>query len=82
MYVEDSDDDRLKGPMVGVGNKSTQKIRKMIQKHFLTGLPWSIAQEKVVSFDFCIIQRLGNWKRGMENSMEDSTLGQTYVNLR
>ena len=30
MYVEDSDDDRLKGPMVGVGNKSTQKIRKMI----------------------------------------------------
>lgn len=41
----------------------------------MTGLPWSIAQEKVVSFDFCIIQRLGNWKRGMENSLDDSTLG-------
>ncbi len=43
MYCEDSDDERLKGPVVGLGNKSTQKIRKMIQKHFVTGFPWSIA---------------------------------------
>ena len=43
MYCEDSDDERIKGPMVGTGNKSTQKIRKMIQKHFITGYAWSIA---------------------------------------
>ena len=43
MYCEDSDDERLQGAVVGEGNKSTQKIRKMIQKHFITGLPWSIA---------------------------------------
>ena len=43
MYCEDSDDERIKGPMVGIGNKSTQKIRKMIQKHFITGFAWSIA---------------------------------------
>ena len=55
MYCEDSDDERLKGPVVGLGNKSTQKIRKMIQKHFVTGFPWSLAQEKVVNFDFIMI---------------------------
>mgnify|MGYP000950051862 CR=1 FL=1 len=55
MYCEDSDDERLKGPMIGEGNKSTQKIRRIIQKHFITGLPWSIAQEKVVNFDFVVI---------------------------
>ena len=38
MYCEDSDDERIKGPMIGLGNKSTQKIRKMIEKHFITGL--------------------------------------------
>ena len=82
-YCEDSDDDRLKGPQIGEGNKSTQKIRKMIQKHFLTGHPHSIAIDKcVVNFDFVVIQRLGNWKRGMENSLEDCTLGQAYTNLR
>ena len=70
-YCDDSDDDRLKGPMIGEGNKSTQKIRKMIQKHFMTGHPWSIASDKIVNFDFVIIQRLGKWKRGMENSLEE-----------
>ena len=83
VYCEDSDDDRLKGPMIGEGNKSTQKIRRMIQKHFVTGLPHSIALEKaVVNFDFVVIQRLGNWKRGMENSLEERTLGQAYLDLR
>ena len=82
-YCEDSDDDRLKAPQIGEGNKSTQKIRRMIQKHFITGLPHSIALEKVVvNFDFVVIQRLGNWKRGMENSLEECTLGQAYMNLR
>ena len=30
MYVDNSDDERITGPVVGLGNKSTQKIRKMI----------------------------------------------------
>ena len=45
MYIENSDDERITGPVVGIGNKSTQKIRKMIQKHFMTGFQWSIAAE-------------------------------------
>ena len=30
LYIEGSDDERLQGPIVGEGGKSTQKIRKMI----------------------------------------------------
>jgi hypothetical protein len=50
----------------------------MIQKHFLSGFPWSITTKKEINFDFVIIQRLANWKRGLENSLGDRTLGQAY----
>jgi hypothetical protein len=34
-------------------------------------------------FDFVIITRLGNWKRGLENSLgETNTLGHAYLNMR
>ena len=71
MFCEDSEDERITGPMIGIGNKSTQKIRKMIQKHFITGMQWSIAQVKVINFDFVVIQKLGNLKRSMNNSLEE-----------
>jgi len=47
----------------------------MIQKHFLTGYPWSIITKQVISGDFLIIQRLGFLKRGLENSLGDHNLG-------
>ena len=53
----------------------------MIQKHFMTGFPWSIIFKKVVNFDFVIVQKLGNWKRALENSLGDSTLGTAYLNM-
>ena len=43
VYCENSDDERVTGPIVRISCKSTQKIRKMIQKHFMTGFQWSIA---------------------------------------
>jgi len=42
VYCDDSDDERARGPIVGKGGRATQKIRKMIQSHFLSGFPWSI----------------------------------------
>ena len=78
IYCEDSDDERYRGPIIGEGSRNMQKIRKMIQKHFLSGFPWSITTKKEINFDFVIIQRLANWKRGLENSLGDRTLGQAY----
>ena len=54
----------------------------MIQKHFMTGFPWSIVIKKVVNFDFVIVQKFGHWKRALENSLGDSTLGAAYLNMR
>ena len=54
----------------------------MIQKHFLTGYPWSIITKQVISGDFLIIQRLGFLKRGLENSLGDHNLGQAYAYMR
>ena len=48
----------------------------------MTGFPWSIVQEKVMNFDFVIITKLGNWKRGLENSLGEATLGHAYSNMR
>jgi hypothetical protein len=54
----------------------------MIQKHFMTGYPWSIVVKQVVNFDFVIVQKFGNWKRGLENALGENTLGSAYLSMR
>jgi len=44
----------------------------MIQKHFLTGFPWSLHAPKIVSFDFVLIQKLGNWKRAIGTTFPEA----------
>ena len=50
-YVHDSD-----GPEgADLGGRATRKIRKLIQKHFLTGYAWSLRAPNIVSLDFVLI---------------------------
>jgi hypothetical protein len=54
----------------------------MIEKHFLTGFPWSLNAPKIVSFDFVLIQKLGDCKRAIDNTFPGTeTLGKAYNNL-
>ena len=52
IYKEEEDQ---KSNQMGAGNKSTKKIRKLIQKHFLSDFPWSLKITKIMAFDFVLI---------------------------
>ena len=44
---------------MNIGGPSTRKIRTMLQKHFMTGFPHSLKQNKNPNFDFMLVEKLG-----------------------